>query len=253
MKALIIEDEKLASERLIELIKVIKPEVQIVGNIKSVEAGLDWFQKNEQPDLIISDIQLLDGSSFEIFDQVKPKCKVIFTTAYDQYAIKAFEVNSVDYLLKPIQEEKLSNAFQKLGNKAESATSQPFDLESIKALINQQNKEYKSRFLTKVGQRIKAIPIDKIAYFYTYDKLTFIVTFEKQKIIIDNTLEEVDQMLDPKQFFRVNRKFLVHFDAVSDIHPYFKGRVKLTLQPEIDEDIVVSSEKTPLFKMWLDN
>jgi DNA-binding LytR/AlgR family response regulator len=135
----------------------------------------------------------------------------------------------------------------------DSATLQPFDLASIKALINQQNKEYKSRFLTKVGQRIKAIPTDKIAYFYTYDKLTFIVTFEKQKFIIDNTLEEVDQMLNPKQFFRVNRKFLVHFDAVSDIHPYFKGRVKLALQPEIDEDIVVSSEKTPLFKMWLDN
>lgn len=253
MKALIIEDEKLASERLIELIKTIKPDVQIVGTLRSVEAGLDWFQKNEQPDLIISDIQLLDGSSFEIFDKVKPKCNVIFTTAYDQYAIKAFEVNSVDYLLKPIQEEKLANAFQKLGDKTDSQTSQPFDLESIKALINQQNKEYKSRFLTKVGQRIKAIPTDKIAYFYTHDKLTFIVTFEKQKFIIDNTLEEVDQMLDPKHFFRVNRKFLVHFDAVSDIHPYFKGRVKIVLQPEIDEDIVVSSEKTPLFKMWLDN
>lgn len=196
---------------------------------------------------------MLDGTSFEIFEQHKPKCKVIFTTAYNQYAIKAFEVNSVDYLLKPIQREKLATALEKIEEQAAAPSSPAFDLSQIKALINEQNKEYKSRFLTKIGQRIRAIPTEKIAYFYTHDKLTYIVTFEKQKYIIDNTLEEVDQMLNPKQFFRVNRKFLVHFDAVSDIHPYFKGRVKLSLSPEIDEDIVVSSEKTPLFKQWLDN
>jgi DNA-binding LytR/AlgR family response regulator len=253
MKVLVIEDEKLASERLIQLIKGIRPETEIVGTLRSVESGLAWFEKNNHPDLVISDIQLLDGSSFEIFEKVNPNCQVIFTTAYDQYAIKAFEVNSVDYLLKPIQEEKLANAFQKLQALNNKSNTSNLDLEAIRSLIKTQNKEYKSRFLTKVGQRIKAIPVEKIAYFYTSDKLTYIVTFERQKFIIDNTLEEVDGMLDPKVFFRVNRKFLVHFDAVSDIHPYFKGRVKLVLQPEIDEDIVVSSEKTPLFKMWLDN
>ncbi|MFT6216123.1 MAG: DNA-binding LytR/AlgR family response regulator [Roseivirga sp.] len=253
MKVLVIEDEKLASERLIDLIKTIKPETEIVGTLRSVESGLEWFAENAHPDLVISDIQLLDGSSFEIFEKVKPKCQVIFTTAYDQYAIKAFDVNSVDYLLKPIQEEKLANAFQKLEELNESSNEPTLDLESIRSLINTQHKEYKSRFLTKVGQRIRAIPVEKIAYFYTSDKLTYIITFERQKFIIDSTLEEVDAMLNPKAFFRVNRKFLVHFDAVSDIHPYFKGRVKIVLQPEIDEDIVVSSEKTPLFKMWLDN
>lgn len=253
MRVLIIEDEKLASERLIELIKSVKPNAEIVGALRSVESGIEWFNENEHPDLIISDIQLLDGSSFEIFEHSKPKCQVIFTTAYDQYAIKAFDVNSVDYLLKPIQEEKLSNAFQKLEEINKVSKQPELNLEAIQSLINQHNKEYKSRFLTKVGQRIKAIPVDKIAYFYTSDKLTYIVTFGKQKFIIDNTLEEVDAMLDPKAFFRVNRKFLVHFDAVSDIHPYFKGRVKIELQPEIEDDIVVSSEKTPLFKKWLDN
>ena len=253
MKVLIIEDERLASERLIELLKELKPELEIVATIRSVEAGLLWFENNEHPNFIVSDIQLLDGTSFEIFEQHKPKCKVIFTTAYNQYAIKAFEVNSVDYLLKPIQREKLATALKKIEEQPAISSSPAFDLSQIKALINEQNKEYKSRFLTKIGQRIRAIPTEKIAYFYTHDKLTYIVTFEKQKYIIDNTLEEVDQMLNPKQFFRVNRKFLVHFDAVSDIHPYFKGRVKLSLSPEIDDDIVVSSEKTPLFKQWLDN
>lgn len=253
MKVLIIEDERLASERLIELLKELQPGLEVVATIRSVEAGLLWFENNEDPNFIVSDIQLLDGTSFEIFEHHKPKCKVIFTTAYDQYAIKAFEVNSVDYLLKPIQVEKLAIALEKVKSQMSISAPPAFDLNQIKALINEQNKEYKSRFLTKIGQRIRAIPTEKIAYFYTHDKLTYIVTFEKQKYIIDNTLEEVDQMLNPKQFFRVNRKFLVHFDAVSDIHPYFKGRVKLSLSPEIDEDIVVSSEKTPLFKQWLDN
>lgn len=253
MKVLIIEDERLASERLINLLQELKPQAEIVGNVRSVEAGIDWFEKNEAPDLILSDIQLLDGTSFEIFEQQQPKCQVIFTTAYDNYAIKAFDVNSVDYLLKPIQKEKLATALVKLEEQQQLSTAPLIDLAQIKALIHDRSTEYKSRFLTKVGQRIKAIPTKNIAYFYTQDKLTYIITFESQKYIIDNTLEDVDQMLDPKEFFRVNRKFLVHFDAVSDIHPYFKGRVKLGLKPSIDEDIVVSSEKTPLFKQWLDN
>lgn len=253
MKVLIFEDEKLASERLIELIQEIKPEVEIVATIRSVEAGLLWLENNDCPELIISDIQLLDGTSFEIFEQATPICKVIFTTAYDQYAIKAFEVNSVDYLLKPIQQEKLAIALEKYDQQSISTEANSVDIEQIKSLLTHQQKEYKSRFLTKVGQRIKAIPVDKISYFYTSDKMTFIVTFENQKYIIDNTLEEVDQMLNPKNFFRVNRKFIVHFDAVSDIHPYFKGRLKINLQPEIEDDIVISTEKTPAFKQWLDN
>ena len=253
MKVLIFEDEKLASERLIELLKELRPDLEVVNSIKSVEAGVLWLENNEQPELIISDIQLLDGTSFEIFSQVEITCPVIFTTAYDQYAIKAFEVNSVDYLLKPIQSEKLKAALDKVGTKAPSqGSSAGLDIDQIRSLLKQDQPEYKSRFLVKVGQRIRAIPIEKIAYFYSRDKLTYIVNFEGQKFPIDQTLEEIDTLVNPKDFFRVNRKFVVHFNAVADIHPYFKGRVKLGLNPDIDEEIVVSSEKTPVFKRWLD-
>lgn len=249
MRIVIFEDEKLASERLIQLLKSIKPEANVLTSMKSVEAAVMWLQNNDLPDLIISDIQLLDGVSFEIFDQVKIDCPVIFTTAYDEYAIKAFEVNSIDYLLKPIQKEKLTIALEKF--EVQHHPSPELDLSKIQELI-QGEPEYKSRFLVKFGQRIKAIPVKKIAYFYSRDKLSYLVTFEGQKLPVDQTLEELDGLLNPKNYFRVNRKFIVHFDSVADIHPYFKGRVKLDLEPGIDEDIVVSSEKTPVFKKWLD-
>lgn len=250
MRIVIFEDEKLASERLIQVLQSIKPEAQVLTSMKSIEAAVLWLQNNEHPDLIISDIQLLDGESFEIFEQVEIKCPVIFTTAYDEYAIKAFEVNSVDYLLKPIQKEKLEKALEKYESQHQSSGG--IDISKISELL-QGEPEYKSRFLVKFGQRIKAIPVEKIAYFYSHDKLSYLVTFEGQKLPVDQTLEELDRLLNPKNYFRVNRKFIVHFDSVSDIHPYFKGRVKLDLEPSIDEDIVVSSEKTPVFKKWLDN
>lgn len=252
MKVVVFEDEKLASERLIELIQELRPNAEILASLKSVEAGLMWLQNNEEPDLIVSDIQLLDGSSFEIFNQNPIKCPVIFTTAYDEYAIKAFQVNSVDYLLKPIQKQKLENALQKYEERTSGTNSQSLDIDKIREAIQGSNVQYKSRFLVKYGQRIKAIPVEQIAYFYSQDKLTYLVTFEGKKLPLDQTLEELETVLNPDNYFRVNRKFIVHFDSVSDIHPYFKGRVKLDLQPESGEDIVISSDKTPLFKQWLD-
>lgn len=252
MKVVVFEDEKLASERLIELIQELRPNAEILASLKSVEAGLMWLQNNEEPDLIVSDIQLLDGSSFEIFNQQPIKCPVIFTTAYDEYAIKAFQVNSVDYLLKPIQKQKLENALQKYEERTSSNASQSLDIDKIREVIQGSNVQYKSRFLVKYGQRIKAIPVEQIAYFYSQDKLTYLVTFEGKKLPLDQTLEELETVLNPGNYFRVNRKFIVHFDSVSDIHPYFKGRVKLDLQPESGEEIVISSDKTPLFKQWLD-
>jgi len=248
MQVIIFEDEKLASARLIQVLKEIRPDVEVSMTMKSVEAAVLWLQNNDQPDLIISDIQLLDGESFEIFTQVKVDCPVIFTTAYDEYAIKAFEVNSIDYLLKPIQKEKLSQALTKYDTRKPSTG---IDLKEIQSLIKGEL-TYKSRFLVKLGQRIKAVPVEKIAYFFSKDKLSYLVTFEGQKLPVDQPLEELDGLLNPKHFFRVNRQFLVHFDGVADIHPYFKGRVKLILDPPSELDIVVSSEKTPVFKKWLD-
>ena len=229
MRIVIFEDEKLASERLVQLLKSIKPEAHVLTSMKSVEAAVMWLQNNEQPDLIISDIQLLDGISFEIFDQVKITCPVIFTTAYNEYAIKAFEINSIDYLLKPIQKEKLTNSLEKF--EAQNQRISDIDLSKIQELI-QGEREYKSRFLVKFGQRIKAIPVEKIAYFYSRDKLSYLVTFEGKMLPVDQTLEELEDLLNPKNYFRVNRKFIVHFDSVADIHPYFKGRVKLDLELE---------------------
>ena len=255
MLVLILEDESLAAERLQKLLLEIDPSIEIVQILKSVEASLKWFDHNDEPDLILSDIQLLDSLSFDIFSQREIKCPIIFTTAYDQYAMQAFEVNSVDYLLKPVQKEKLSTALEKFNAQQSGAVVShltPDDIEKIALMVKNRQPEYKSRFLVKLGQKIRAIPIEKIAYFFTKDKLTFLVTNTGDKYPLDNSLEEIDQLLDPNIFFRLNRKFVTKINAVKEIHPYFKGRLKIELSPPIDNDIVISSDKTPSFKKWLD-
>ncbi len=254
MLVLIIEDESLAAERLQNLLIEIDPSIEVVQILKSVEASLKWFDQNDEPDLILSDIQLLDSLSFDIFSQREIKCPIIFTTAYDQYAIQAFEVNSVDYLLKPVQKEKLSTALEKFNTQQSGTVSHltSDDLEKIAQMVRNKQPEYKSRFMVKLGQKIRAIPVEKIAYFYTKDKLTFLVTNTGDKYPLDNSLEEIDQLLDPNIFFRLNRKFVTKINAVKEIHPYFKGRLKIDLSPPIDQDIVISSDKTPSFKKWLD-
>ena len=255
MLVLIIEDESLAAERLKNLLTEIDPSIEVVQILKSVEASLKWFDHNDEPDLILSDIQLLDSLSFDIFSQREIKCPIIFTTAFNQYAIQAFEVNSVDYLLKPVQKEKLSTALEKFNTQQSGSVVShltPDDLEKIALMVKNTQPEYKSRFLVKLGQKIRAIPIEKIAYFFTKDKLTFLVTNTGDKYPLDNSLEEIDQLLDPNIFFRLNRKFVAKINAVKEIHPYFKGRLKIELSPPIDNDIVISSDKTPSFKKWLD-
>ena len=250
MKVLIIEDEMLARQQIIHYLSDINLEIEVVGTLESVAEGTDWFQKNLPPDLIISDIKLTDGLSFEIFQNAKPECPVIFTTAYDQYAIKAFELNSIGYLLKPFDKEKLRESVEKV--KVNSPAVNNLDLRQLADMIFQQRPEYKSRFLVKIGQKIKAISVDKIAYFYSHDKLTFLQTRMQEKFPLDQSLDELQNLLDPTDFFRLNRKFIVHFEGIKEVHPYFKGRLKVDLQPPMDEDIVVSSEKTPSFKAWLD-
>jgi len=251
MRAIIIEDESLAADRLQNLISEVDPTIEILTQLKSTESTIEWLRQNGDPDLIFCDIELLDGQCFEIFQQVKVKCPIIFTTAYDQYAIKAFEVNSIDYLLKPIKIEKLRSSLEKL--KSFKSNQEPgIDLNQLATLIKQQESAYKSRFLVKIGQKIRSISIDEIAYFLTRDKLSLLVTSSNDKYPIDQSLDDVEDLLDPRKFFRVNRRYLVKIDSISEIHPYFKGRVKINLQPSIDDDIVISSDKTPAFKAWLD-
>ncbi len=251
MKILIIEDEVLAAERLAALLKEIDSSCEIVAMLRSVEASINWLKKEDEPDLIISDIQLLDSICFDIFEAYKPTCQVIFATAYDHYAIQAFEVNSIDYLLKPIQKEKLSNSLIKYHQLKGSTKGIP-NLEDLTSLISSQPKEFKSRFLVKIGNKIKSITVENVAYFFTQDKMTYLVDQENKRFPIDLTLEEIDQVVNPSNFFRVNRKYVVSFQCVSEIHPYFKGRLKIALTPSNNDDIVVSSDKTPNFKAWLD-
>ncbi|MEM9300112.1 MAG: LytTR family DNA-binding domain-containing protein [Bacteroidota bacterium] len=253
MNILIIEDETLAAEKLENLLKELDASVNILGKLKSIETVTDWFESSgDKPDLIISDIRLLDGLSFEIFKQVDYKGAVIFTTAYDQYAIKAFEVNSIDYLLKPVQKEKLKNSLEKFKS-LNSAMESPFPYEELVAMIKGQQHEYKSRFMVRTGNKIVAVPVEKISYFYSQNKLTYIVTHDNKKYPLDQPLEVIDKQLDPKQFFRANRQFIITFESVDEIHPYFKGRVKINLKHQPDEEIIISAEKSPEFKKWLDN
>jgi two-component system, LytTR family, response regulator LytT len=251
MKVLILEDETLASEKLENTLLELDPSTVIVSILQSVSSAVEWLRNNPHPDLIVSDIRLLDGLSFEIFQQVIIDKPVIFTTAYDQYAIKAFEVNSIDYLLKPIQKEKLRASLDKFRNLATKKSPATIDYNEVLKLLKS-SREYKSRFMVKLGQKIVAVPSDKIAYFYSENKLTFIITKDGKKLPLDQPLEELMEVLDPKIFFRINRQFIVTFESIAEIHPYFKGRIKLTLNPKAEDEVVISSERTPEFKKWID-
>lgn len=253
MKVLIIEDEALAAEKLQSTLKAVSPDCDVVGVLNSVDASIEWLENNDEPDIILSDIHLADGICFNIYSSVQLNCPIIFTTAYEKYAIQAFEVNSIDYLLKPVQEDRLKAALEKYDSlKGSQSADRNALFEEFKAMLSSSNKEYKSRFLCKIGNKIKSVPIEKIAYFYSKDKMTFIVDNSNNRLPVNNTLDEIDQLIDPKNFFRVNRQFISHYDAISEIHPYFKGRLKIKLSPNIEEDIVVSAERSPLFKSWLD-
>lgn len=253
MNVLIIEDEQLAAEKLESLLKKMSKEINVIGKLRSVSTAIEWLNTNEHPDLLISDIKLLDGISFEIFSKIDFRKPVIFTTAYDQYAIKAFEVNSIDYLLKPIQADKLEAAFQKLKifHGKQNDESLP-DYKKLMEVMQSGNKQYKSRFMIKVGQKILAVPVEKIAYFFSQNKLSYIVTKEGKKYPLDDPLETIDPLLDPQHFIRANRQYIISFESIKEIHPYFKGRVKLELIPQNEHEIVISSDRTPDFKRWLD-
>jgi len=249
MKVLILEDETLAADKLQSALLELQPDWQIVSRIKSVSSAVEWLESNPHPDLIISDIRLLDGLAFDIFTKVKVDKPVIFTTAYDQYAIRAFEVNSIDYLLKPVEKEKLKNALSKVQTSKEPPLP---DYNEVLNFIKSNKAAYKSRFMVRLGQRIVAVTSEKIAYFYSENKLTYIVTLDNKKFPMDQPLDELIDLLDPVRFFRANRQFIVAFDSIAEIHPYFKGRIKIVLQPKSDEEVVISSERTPDFKKWID-
>jgi DNA-binding LytR/AlgR family response regulator len=252
MNVLILEDENLASEKLEKTLLEVEPSATIVARLQTVAAAVAWLENNPHPDLILTDIRLLDGLCFDIFEQVKTVTPVIFTTAYDHFAMRAFEVNSLDYLLKPVVRDKLKISLQKLKNISQKSVSPGIDYREVVKLLKTTPTEYKSRFMVRFGQKIIALPAEKIAYFFSENKLTFIVSKDGKRYPIDQPLEELIDLLDPKIFFRINRQYIVTFDSIAEIHPYFKGRIKLDLNPKAEEDVVISSERTPEFKKWID-
>ena len=253
MNILLIEDEALAAEKIKNTLSEVNSSANILDTLVSVEDSISWLQNNPMPDMIISDIHLADGICFNIFSEVKVTCPIIFATAYDKYAIQAFEVNSIDYLLKPVTQERLQQAVDKYMQLTETKDTDRVDLFSeFKELLAEKKRDYKTRFLCKIGNKIKSVSVDKISYFYTENKMTFILDQDKTRYPVNNTLDEIENLIDPNHFFRLNRQFITSYDSISEIHPHFKGRVKVKLNPKNEGDIIVSTERTPLFKSWLD-
>lgn len=250
MNVLIIEDEQAAAKRLAQLISVIRPSWKIVNTLESVEEAIQWFEKNKQPDLVFSDIQLADGIAFEIYLTIDLKCPVIFTTAYDNYAIRAFQLNSIDYLLKPIVEEQLKNAILKLEN-LQFHSNSAVDLVRLAENFLPKDKKKGERILIKYGQKLKAVDNEQMAYFFIDGRNVMLMTFEGKSYPVDENLDQLEDMLDKSQFFRANRQTIVNFQAINDMVVYSKSRIKLVLIPPSPDEVIVSGNRSSEFKNWL--
>jgi two-component system, LytTR family, response regulator LytT len=252
MKILIVEDEELAVKKLQKTLAAVDAAANVVGVTDSIKSSVEWLQDNPQPDLILMDIELADGQSFEIFNLTDVKSPVIFTTSYDEYALKAFKVNSVDYLLKPIQKEELQTALQKF-QKLKGNGSSDINIDSLVKELQQklQPKEYRKRFLVKHAQKLVSIEIDEIAYFYSDGRLNFFKTADNKKFVVDYTMDELEEMLDPEKYFRASRSFYVSINSIEKIDDYFGNRLILQLKPAVDKEALVSREKVTDFKKWM--
>ncbi len=252
MKIVIIEDEAFAADALEKIVLDLRPESEVLERLESIEEAVEYFTLQPQPDLIFCDIHLSDGSSFEIFRQVEMKTPVIFTTAYNEYAIEAFKVNSIDYLLKPLKKEEVAKAIRKYEDLQKDEIS--MGLENLRNLLDSASKdqEVKSRFMVKSGQTIRTIPSEEVAYFLAEEGVVLLFTFEGKRYVVNYTLDQLDEQLEPKKFFRVNRQLISNIRAVSEVSPYFKGRLHLTLDPPLAGEQIISSSRASSFKQWLD-
>lgn len=257
MKILIVEDEELAVKKLQKTLSTVDAASDVVGVTDSIKSTVQWLKSNEAPDLILMDIELCDGQSFEVFNLTEVKSPVIFTTSYDEYALKAFKVNSVDYLLKPIQKDDLEAALNKyrqlhpVREKAGPGTGLNIDnlLKELQQKL--QPKEYRKRFLVKLGQKLVSIEVDEIVYFYSDGRLNFFKTSDNRKFVVDYTMDELESMLDPDEFFRISRSFYVSVNSIDKIDDYFGNRLILGLKPAVDKEVIVSRERVSDFKKWM--
>ncbi|TSJ42624.1 response regulator transcription factor [Mucilaginibacter corticis] len=257
MKVLIVEDEQLAVEKLTQTLQLVAPNATVIASADSVSDSVNWLRNNPgKADLILMDIELADGQSFAIFDEVQVDCPVIFTTSYDEYALKAFKVNSIDYLLKPIQQAELKGALNKLrffkGDDS-IADDQTLKIEHLVRELQKQSGmvEYRKRFLVKHLQKLVPIDVETIAYFYSDERVNFFRCYDNKSYIVDYTMDDIEQVVDPKLFFRPNRALIVSVNSVDQIQPYFGNRLALRLKPEYEKEALVSREKVTEFKIWM--
>jgi two-component system response regulator LytT len=249
MRVLIIEDEPLAAQALAVLLTRLRPATHILASLGSVEEAVEWLRAHPAPEVLFCDIHLSDGNSFDIFRQVAVGAPVIFTTAYDAYAIQAFQVNSVDYLLKPLQAAEVERALQKYETRHPATL--PAAVENVQRLVHTTPR---ARFLVKSGQTLRAVPVDQVAYFLAEEGVVFLVTHPGKRYILPDTLDQLEGQLDARSFFRINRQFILSIGAVQEIRPYFKGRLVLQVVPPAAEEVmVVSAGRAPAFKQWLDH
>ncbi len=249
MKVLIIEDEHLAASKLEKMLMEIDSDIKVMARLESVIDSINWLNTNNKPDLIFMDIQLDDGICFEIFDSVKIETPIIFTTAYDSYAIKAFQVNSIDYLLKPIEEQALSKALDKY--KSIYSSTKTHD-EKLKFVFDQMINNYKTRFFVKIGNHFHSISVNEIQCFLIQERGTFLRTINGKKYDLDYSLDQIQKLVDPAKFFRINRNYLIHIESIQDIYSYSSNRLGVKLKMLDHLDMIVSREKVADFKKWLD-
>ncbi|BDD08515.1 DNA-binding response regulator [Fulvitalea axinellae] len=250
MWILIIEDEYHTAERLERLLEAYNPEIEILAKLKSVEDSVEWFRTHRAPDLVFQDIELSDGNCFEIYRQVEVKTPIVFTTAYSEYALEAFRLNSVDYVVKPYDREDIKRVLDKFGDMRQVFS--PMSREFVDSMVHTRSRAVKSRFLIRMGDRYKTVSAMDV-YYLRYDEgVTFAYLANGEKYPVDNTVSELENQLDPDRFFRINRKYIVSIDCIGKISTWFNSRIKLELRPDPDEEIIVSRDRIRNFKRWLD-
>jgi two-component system response regulator LytT len=255
LKVLIIEDEIPAQRLLKETLQEVAITTEVIGCLNSIKSAVAWFQNNEHPDIVLLDIQLSDGLSFDIFKQVNIESLIIFTTAYDEYAIQAFKVNSLDYLLKPIEKDELQTAFEKYNQYNKQYIQEQnsnIDFKELASLIKSEKPNYRKRFLIQSNESFFHLPVEDIALFYSMQGITFAVTFEKREYPVNFSLENLKDQLQPDNFFKINRQFIVNIDAIKRVHSYFNGKLKLEIKPSHAEDVIIGKDKAASFKRWMD-